>query len=72
MAEELLKLSEIAAELRVSSDAVRYWCRTGRLPATMVGGQWRVRRADLEAFLKARTEEATNPKKVDALAAVTC
>lgn len=42
-----LTLQQTAALLGQSIHQVRYLIRTGRLPATKVGGTWRVRTADL-------------------------
>jgi|GEM_PF-6521403 len=42
------KVSELAD---VSETSVRRWCRQGVLPATKLGGHWRISREDLEAFL---------------------
>jgi len=55
MGDEYLKPEEIAERLRVSSAAVREWCRLGKLRAQRVGRQWRIQRADLESFLEQRS-----------------
>jgi excisionase family DNA binding protein len=54
--EEYYSVQQIAARLHVGTPAVRRWINSGRLRATMPGGQrigFRVRASDLEAFLKA-------------------
>jgi len=66
MQEEFVTPEEAASRLRVHEDTIRDWCRTGRLKATKVGKQWRIRPQDIEAFLKPNEEV---PKKVDGLAA---
>ena len=43
-----LSIREAAAYVRVSPDTVRRLIRTGKLPARRVGGQWRIRRSDLD------------------------
>jgi excisionase family DNA binding protein len=52
--DDYLTPDEVAAELRVTSAAVRGWCRDGILPADKVVKQWRIKRADLVAFLASR------------------
>lgn len=43
---------EVAAELRVSIDAIYKWLREGKLKGIRVASLWRIKREDLEAFLK--------------------
>lgn len=64
--EELLKLApatktdprqhltpeQVADLVQFSADTVRAWCASGKLRARKVGGAWRVRPADLDAFLE--------------------
>lgn len=47
---ELLSTSEAAALLGLSRQRVLQFISAGRLPAQMVGRQYVIRRADLEAF----------------------
>lgn len=47
----LLTIKEVAEKLRLTPYTVRRFIKEGKLPATKVGGQWRVREADLEAYL---------------------
>lgn len=49
--DELLTLPEIAEMTGMANPTVRVWVNQGRLPATKVGRQWMVRRADLEKML---------------------
>jgi excisionase family DNA binding protein len=49
--EALMSLRAAAEELSVHYMTAYRYVRTGRLPATKVGGEWRVRRADLEHVL---------------------
>jgi excisionase family DNA binding protein len=51
MRNDLLLLSEVAAEARVSVSTVRHWIRVGKLRAVRPGRRRMVRRVDLDAFL---------------------
>ncbi|WP_407654088.1 helix-turn-helix domain-containing protein [Alicyclobacillus cycloheptanicus] len=42
---------EIAVRLRVSSETVRRWCRSGRLTAYRVGRHYIISERELEKFL---------------------
>jgi len=55
VAVSFLKVGDVAAELSVSEQAVRLWCRTGLLPARRPSGtrQWLIDRDDLEQWLNA-------------------
>lgn len=66
MQDEYIKPEEAAIRLRVHEDTIRDWCRTGRLRATKVGKQWRIKPQDIDAFLRPN-EGAV--KKADGLAA---
>jgi excisionase family DNA binding protein len=46
---------EVADELRVSLSALGDWLREGRLPIIRMGKAIRVRRSDVQKFLKAKT-----------------
>jgi chromosome partitioning protein len=47
---ELLTTDEAADLLRVHPKTIRRWCAAGRLPSTMAGREYRIRRADLLAL----------------------
>ena len=49
---ELLTVSEVAEIMRVTSQTVLQWIYAERLKAYKAGGQWRIRPADLQLFLK--------------------
>jgi excisionase family DNA binding protein len=49
--EPLLRPSEVAAALAVSRDTVYALVERGELAAVRVGGQFRFRRADVEALM---------------------
>lgn len=48
---------EAARYLRVHPQTVYRRLRAGMLPGAKVGDQWRIRKADLDAYLKGRTQE---------------
>lgn len=50
MSEELLSVFDIAKRLNVHVRTVRNYVRDGRLRAVRIGKQYRISRADLEAF----------------------
>ena len=55
-----MKVGDVAAQLGVSEQAVRLWCRTGVLPASRPAGtrQWLVDPERFQVWLNARgTEE---------------
>jgi excisionase family DNA binding protein len=52
MDRELLTVEEVARFLEVHVLTVYRWCREGRLPATKVGREWRIRRATIDDFLQ--------------------
>jgi excisionase family DNA binding protein len=47
--------------LSVSADTVRRLIRTGSIPHVRVGNSIRIRRADLDAYLEARTSSVWKP-----------
>ena len=57
MGDELMTVAEVATMLRLNDQTVRKWLREGRLPGIYLGSRtagWRIRRADVVAFLDAR------------------
>src|SRR5580658_1107938 len=50
-ANELLLVEEVAREMRVPVATVRWWVRTGKLPASRPGRRLLVRRSDIERLL---------------------
>lgn len=59
MTDEILTLSEVAQMLKVAEKTVYTMAQKGDLPAFKVGGQWRFRRTDLNAWIDAKTRRAT-------------
>ena len=53
---EWLTVQEVAAELQVHEETVRRWIRDGEVPVVDLGRKagYRVKRADLDAFLERR------------------
>jgi excisionase family DNA binding protein len=45
---------QVAAFMGVTPRTVQRWIREGRLPAMIVGGTYRVKREDLQGFVKSR------------------
>ena len=54
---EILTPEEAAGYLRVHTQTVYRRLRAGTLPGAKVGDQWRLRKADLDDYLKGRTRE---------------
>ena len=55
---DLLTPAEVVDWLRVTRRSVYEWIRTGRLPALRAGGRWRIRREDVEAFVRSQKRNA--------------
>lgn len=53
MPEEILTLKGVAALLKVAEKTVYRLAQRGEIPCFKVGGQWRCRRRDLEAWIEA-------------------
>lgn len=51
MPESLLTLPEVAARLRVSQKSVRRLIASGDIPVQLVGGAYRFRETDIDAYL---------------------
>jgi excisionase family DNA binding protein len=54
--EALLSAEEVAEYFGVGKVTVYRWCKEGRIPSLKIGKHWRVRREDLEDFLKEAEE----------------
>lgn len=64
LADEVLTIQEIASLLKLADKTVYSMAQGGELPAFKVRGQWRVRRADFEAWMERqaqRTNRSTEP-----------
>ena len=58
MTDEILTLPEVAQLLKVAEKTVYTMAQKGELPAFKVGGQWRFRRTDLDAWIDAKTRRS--------------
>ena len=52
MGDRLLTLREAAEVLRLSTRTVREYVQRGEIEGRIIGGRWRFRRADLDAFFE--------------------
>lgn len=59
---DLLTPAEVLAYLRVNARTVYRLMRTGNLPAVRVGRQWRVRRTELDAWLRRQCAVPVNDR----------
>ena len=50
--DRLLTLGEAAGVLRLNPRTVRAYVKRGEIEARIIGGRWRFRRADLDAFIE--------------------
>jgi excisionase family DNA binding protein len=50
--DRLLRLREAAEVLRLSPRTVREYVQRGEIEGRIIGGRWRFRRADLDAFFE--------------------
>ena len=55
MSTQWLKVEDIARELDLHVNTVRGWIRDGKLKATRLGKEYRIKQEDFEKFLKDRT-----------------
>ena len=60
---EVLTIHELAALLRVGSKTAYTLAQSGEVPGFKVGGQWRFRRRDIEAWIDRRTEQAAQQEQ---------
>ena len=63
MSTQWLKVEDIARELDLHVNTVRGWIRDGKLKATRVGRDYRIKREDYEKFLQERTTHNDTDKK---------
>ncbi len=53
-----LSVRDVATLFRISTKTVRRWIKSGDLPATRLGRDWRVARSDLHTLAKLRGNQA--------------
>jgi excisionase family DNA binding protein len=51
--DDLLTVEQAAAILQLSPKTIKDWLRAGKLTGCKIGRVWRVKPADLEAFIQA-------------------
>ena len=56
--EEILKLKDVAALLKVGEKTVYTMAQAGELPAFKVRGQWRFSRKDIDAWIEKQKQTA--------------
>ena len=62
---EILNIKEVAALLRVAEKTAYTLAQNSELPGFKVGGQWRFRRRDIEAWIDAQTHRTTGGGDAD-------
>jgi excisionase family DNA binding protein len=50
--EELLSIKQVARQVNVDEKTVRRWIKAGELPAIELGGRYRIKPSELQAFLE--------------------
>jgi excisionase family DNA binding protein len=65
MSEEILTIQEVAKLLKVADKTVYTMAKRGDLPAFKVGGLWRFRRLDLDAWITERVGRADQASASD-------
>jgi excisionase family DNA binding protein len=63
MIDEILTVQEVATLLKIADKTVYTMPQKGELPAFKVGGQWRFRRTDLDAWIDAKTRRAAGEEE---------
>jgi len=58
--EEVLKLKDVAALLKVGEKTIYTMAQAGELPAFKVRGQWRFSRKDIDAWMEQQKRPARN------------
>lgn len=58
----LLTADEVAAVLRLHPTTIKLLMRDGKLPGKKIGGQWRLLKTDLLAYLGAPAEDPISPR----------
>jgi excisionase family DNA binding protein len=49
--EEFITTEEVASEFKLTSQTIRNWIKSGRIPAVRVGHVFRIRRGDIDELL---------------------
>ncbi len=48
----ILTVGQVAQLLQYSQEAVKKWCQKGTIPASKIGGEWRIVKTDIMDLLK--------------------
>lgn len=64
---KLLSPEQAAEAINVTPAAIREWLRTGELQGLKAGRLWRIRKNDLENFLKQKEVGITPEKAIEAV-----
>ena len=56
--EQLLNLKEVSSLLKINTEVLRRWLRSGKLAGLKVGSDWRVKYSDLEPLLSSSNNNA--------------
>lgn len=62
---EFLTTEEAAALIKMQPDYVARQCKAGQIKAKKLGTTWRIRRADLDAFMAGGMAPATRDRSKD-------
>ncbi len=57
MTDQILTLKEVAAYLKLTDKTAYRLASEGKLPGFKVGGSWRFKRADLEAWIEEQKDK---------------
>ena len=56
--EQLLNLKEVSALLKINTEVLRRWLRSGKLAGLKVGSDWRIKYSDLQPLLSSSNDNA--------------
>jgi excisionase family DNA binding protein len=66
MSDEYLTTEQVARELGIPVRTVQHWLKTGELPGFKAGlRQWRIRRSELEAYIRRQSNQAPREERED-------
>lgn len=67
--EQLLNLKEVSSLLKINTEVLRRWLRSGKLAGLKVGSDWRVKYSDLEPLISTSNQNAKvyNKKAMNSL-----
>jgi len=63
--DEILTIRDVAALLKIGEKTAYTMAQDGDLPGFKIRGQWRFRRADLDAWISEQVEQARAESKKD-------